>query len=137
MLKITKEILYAKSNIYVLRHILGKNHPDGTHQACENWLQVEIAKKLSRDYDIVRMEVGENNHDITFLEEDLKIAVEIKFWKKSDRDISKIRESLSHKNIDEGYLLVISSSEIQGKEGKSGQIIKEDKFINIYSEKYK
>lgn len=106
--EITRYLLEQHS--YALGLLRGEYHNDNKSQSCENWLQVEIAQKLTNENQKVEIEARSGNHDIFFTRNGNNIAVEIKIDGSTQgmkRDVEKLIRSIEDDVIQEGYLLFI------------------------------
>jgi len=106
--ELTSKIL--KQNPYVKRLLLGEECDNKPHH-CENWLQVEIAKRLSKVLlKDVFIEVKPYNLDILIKQGCVSKGIEIKIngsAKDIEDDINNLTEFSNGTRTNQGYLLLL------------------------------
>jgi hypothetical protein len=105
---IVQELLTNQENRFVLEFLQGKHHNKKKPQSCENWLQIELAKRLSKRYrGGVSLEVSleGHNYDIV-LEKENKSSIYIQIKINGNR-AGMEGDIKSMINVREGYLLFL------------------------------
>lgn len=102
------ENILSKSNEFVLGLLRGDHHPDGRSQACENWIQVELAKELKRRHEKSEIQLEIDNYDLILKRGEVQTHNQIKInsdAKKAKKDI----KSLLEEDVKNGYFIFLAT----------------------------